>query len=116
MREALAKKWKYKIPGEIVKIEEVETPLGKVKVPVSVEKTAKKVIKKYNKIRRENKFKKIVDANEKRKKNKKNWCHKWNKNFSAKKNALITAKKIAPKYKSMKKTKKTYLISDIESD
>ena len=71
MREALAKKRKYKIPGEIVKIEEVETPQGKVKVPVSVEKTAKKVIKKYDKIRRENKFKKIVDANEKRKKQKK---------------------------------------------
>ena len=70
MREALAKKRKYKIPGEIVKIEEVEAPQGKVKVSVSVEKTAKKVIKKYNKITRENKFKKIVDANEKRKKKK----------------------------------------------
>ena len=54
-REALAKKRKYKIPDEIVKIEEVETPQGKVKVPVSVEKTAKKVIKKYDKIRREKK-------------------------------------------------------------
>ena len=72
MREALVKKRKYKIPGEIVKIEKVETPQGKVKVPVSVEKTAKKVMKKCDKIRRENKFKKIVDANEKRKKNRKN--------------------------------------------
>ena len=44
------KKRKYKILGEIVKIEEVQTPQGKVKVPVSAEKTAKKVIKKYNKI------------------------------------------------------------------
>ena len=68
MREALSKKRKDEIPGEIVKIEEVETPQGKVKVPVSEEKTAKNVIKKYDKIRRENKFKKIVDANEKRKK------------------------------------------------
>ena len=67
----MAKKWKFKIPGEIVKIEEVETLQGKVKVPVSAEKTAKNVIKKYDKIRRENKFKKIVDANEKRKKQKK---------------------------------------------
>ena len=32
---------KYKIPGEIVKIEEVETPEGKIKVPVSIEKTEK---------------------------------------------------------------------------
>ena len=51
----MAKKRKYKIPGKIVQIEEVETPQGKVKVPVSVEKTAKKVIKKYDKIRREKK-------------------------------------------------------------
>ena len=42
MREALAKKRKYKIHGEIVKIEEVKTPQGKVKVPVSVEKQLKK--------------------------------------------------------------------------
>ena len=52
IREANARKQKYKIPGEIVRIEEVETPQGKVKVPVSVEKTFKKVIKKYDKIRR----------------------------------------------------------------
>ena len=32
---------KYKIPGEIVKTEEVETPKGKIKVPVSIEKTEK---------------------------------------------------------------------------
>ena len=70
MREALPKKRKYKILGVIVKIEEVEPPQGKVKVPVSVERTVKKVIKKYDKIRRENKFKKMVDANEKRKKQK----------------------------------------------
>ena len=55
MREANTRKQKYEIPGEIVRIEEVETPQGKVKVPVSVEKTAKKVIKKYDKIRREKK-------------------------------------------------------------
>ena len=49
----------------------METPQGKVKVPVSVEKTATKLIKKYDKIRRENKFKKIVDADEKIKKKQK---------------------------------------------
>ena len=32
---------KYKIPGEIVKTEEVETPEGKIKVPLSIEKTEK---------------------------------------------------------------------------
>ena len=37
MGEALAEKRKYKIHGKIFKIEEVETPQGKVKVPVSVE-------------------------------------------------------------------------------
>ena len=39
---------KNKIPGEIIKIEEAETPEGKIKVPVSIEKTkkaAKKIIK-----------------------------------------------------------------------
>ena len=72
IREANARKQKYKIPGEIIRIEEVETPQGKAKVPVSVEKTAKKVIKKYDKVRQEKKFKKIIDANKKRKKNTKN--------------------------------------------
>ena len=38
------------------------------------------------------------------------------KNSSAKKNAQITAKKIVQQYKLMKKPKKTYLVSDIESD
>ena len=45
---------KYEIPGEVVKIEEIETPEGKIKVPVSIEKSkkaAKKIIKKYDKIR-----------------------------------------------------------------
>ena len=31
----------YKIPGEIVKIEEIETPEGKIKVPVFIEKSKK---------------------------------------------------------------------------
>ena len=38
------------------------------------------------------------------------------RNSSAKKNAQIRAKKIAQKYKQMKKPKKTYLVSDIESN
>ena len=38
LREANARKQKYKIPGEIVRIEKVETNQGEVKVPVSIEK------------------------------------------------------------------------------
>ena len=47
------------MPGEIVKIETVETSQGDAKVPVSIEKpkssvhAAKKVTKKYDKRRRE---------------------------------------------------------------
>ena len=77
LREANARKNKFKLPGEIVKTEKVKTDQGKVNVPVSIEKpkrsskkAAKKMIKKYDKIRQEKTFKKIVDANEKRKKNK----------------------------------------------
>ena len=72
IREANAKKRKYKLSGEIVTIETVETPQGEVKIPVSIEKPIgskkqlKKIIKKY-KIRQEKKFKKIVDANEEKK-------------------------------------------------
>ena len=58
-------------------IETVETPQGEVKVPVSIEKSkgsgkqaTKEIIKKYDKIRREKTFRKIVDANEKKKKSK----------------------------------------------
>ena len=86
--------------------------MGKVKVLVSVEKTAKEVIKKYDKIRREKKIKKIVDANKKRKKTQKIDVINEIKNSAAKKNAKITAKKIVQKYKSMKRPKKTYLVNE----
>ena len=76
IREATTRKNEYKISGEIVRIEKVETDQREVKVPVSIEKpkgsgkeAAKQIIKKYDKIRREKTFKKIVDANEKGKKN-----------------------------------------------
>ena len=57
MREA--NKRKFKLPGEIVRIETVQTSQGDVKVTLSIEKpessvrAAKKVTKKYDKIRRE---------------------------------------------------------------
>ena len=38
IREESARKSKYKIPGEIVRIEKVETHQREVKVPVSIEK------------------------------------------------------------------------------
>ena len=75
IREATARKNRYKLPGEIVRIEKVETNQGEVKFPVSSEKpkrsgkeAAKKIMKKYDKIRREKMFRKIVDANEKKNK------------------------------------------------
>ena len=88
---------KYKIPGEIVKIEEVETPEGKIKVPVSIEKSkkaAKKIMKKCDKIRREKKFEKIVDTAEKKTKTEKIDVVDELKDASLKKNAKITAKKL----------------------
>ena len=91
IREANAKKNKYKIPGEIVTIETVKTPHGEVKVPVSIEKpkrsgkeAAKKIIQKYDKIRRKKTFKKILDANEKRKQKKNIEIKEEIKNFASK--------------------------------
>ena len=114
LREPNAKKRKYKLPGEIVTIKTVETPQGEVKVPVSIKKpkrsgkeAAKKIIKKYNKTRREKTFKKIAEANEKKKKNKNINIIEDMKNSTAKKSTRITAKKILQKYKSIKRPKKT---------
>ena len=113
LREANARKRKYNIPGEIVTIETVETPQGEVKVPVSIEKSkgsgkqaANEIIKKYDKIRREKTFRKIVDANEKKKKSKNVEIIKDIRNSAAKKSTKITAKKKLNKYKAMKRTKK----------
>ena len=67
MRETNKRKKKFKLPGEIVRIETVETSQGDDKVPVSVEKpqlsvrAAKKVTKKYDKLRRE-KAKKLAQT------------------------------------------------------
>ena len=52
-----------------------------------------------------------MDANEQRKKTKKIDTINKIKNSAAKKSAKITAKKIVEKYKSMKRPKKTYLVS-----
>ena len=53
-----------------------------------------------------------MDVNEKRKKTEKIDTINKIKNTAAKKSAKITAKKILEKYKSMKRPKKTYLVSE----
>ena len=113
------RKRKYKIPGEIVTIETVEISQAEVKVPVSIEKpkgsgkeAAKKIIKKYDKIRREKTFRKIVNVNEKKKKSKNIEIIEDVKNSTAKKSTKVTTKKILNKYKAMKRAKKTYLVNE----
>ena len=122
-REATARKNRYKLLGEIVRIEKVETDQWEIKVPVSIEKpkrsgkeAAKKIIKKYDKIRWEKTFRKIVDANEKKKKTENINIIEDIKNSAAKKSTWITAKKILLKYKSMKRPKKTYLVNEEDLD
>ena len=113
MREALTKKKKYKLPGEIVRVEDVKTDQGTIKVPVSIEKpkrsgkeTAKNIIKRYDKIRREKKFKKVVETNDKKKNNENISILEEIKNANDKKNAKVIAQKIFKKYKRMKIPKK----------
>ena len=119
LREANARKRKYKLPGEIVTIETVETPQGEVKVPVSFEKSkrsgkeaVKKIIKKYDKIKLEKTFRKIAEANEKKKKYKNINIVEDIRNTAAKKSTRITAKKTLQKYKSMQRPKKAYLVNE----
>ena len=78
IREAQARK-KFILPGEEVKIETIKSDDGEVKVPVPMEKpkefgkqAAKKIIKKYDKIRCEKAYQRLVDTHAKRKKTKKN--------------------------------------------
>ena len=78
IREAQARK-KFILPGEEVKIETIKTDDGEVKVQVPMEKpeefgkqAAKKIIKKYDKIRHEKAHQMLVDIREKKEKTKKN--------------------------------------------
>ena len=126
MREALAKK-KFKIPGEIVKIETIETPSGSVEVAVSIGKTrrsgkeaAKKNIKKYDKARmRGKRFQKLADVNEKKKMEENINIIDEIRNSASKKDTKLTAKKVVEKYKKMRQVmpKKTFLVNeqDIET-
>ena len=67
-------------------------------------------------IRREKTFRKIVDANEKKKKTENINIIEDIKNSAAKKSTTITAKKILQKYKSMKRPIKTYLVNEEDLD
>ena len=52
LREAINRKNKFKLPGEVVKTETIETPQGEVNVPVSIPKpkvSSVKTAKKNNK-------------------------------------------------------------------
>ena len=69
----------------------------------SGKETAKKIIKKYNKIRQEKTFKKIVEANKRKKMNKNLDMVEDRKDVASKKSAKITTKKVLQKYKSMKR-------------
>ena len=101
IKEANKRKNKFKLPEEIVKIETVETSQRDVKVPVSVEKpkssvhAAKKVNKKYDKVRRE-KAKKLALLKEKE-------IIEEDSSKKYTKYAVIAAKKISYKYKNIRK-------------
>ena len=69
----------------------------------SGKETAKKIIKKYNKIRQEKTFTKIVEANKRKKMNKNLDMAEDRKDVASKKSAKITTKKVLQKYKSMKR-------------
>ena len=122
IRQANAKK-KFKMPGEIVKIDTIKTPQGDVKVPVSVPKqsslkAAKRIKYKHAKIRQNKaKSKKIVESNKRNKILKEIDTIDKIRTASDKKRIRITADKILKKYKNMKKPKKTCLVNeeDIET-
>ena len=105
------RKNKFKLSGQIVRIETVETSQGAVKVPVSIEKpkssvcAAKKVTKKYNKIRRE-KAKKLALIKGKE-------IIKEDPHKKYAKSAGIAAKKISDKYKKIGKNRNIDTVEEI---
>ena len=121
MRETPPRKKKYKITGEIVRVETAETPQGDIQVPVFIEKPkgtgkepAKRIIKKYDKIKLEKKYRKLIDANEKKKKEKNIAKIDEIRNFAAKKPTKLAAKKVLEKYRKMQKPKKTFLVHEAD--
>ena len=122
IREANAKK-RYKIRGEMAVGDTIETDQGKkinVILPpskISSLKAAKKIKKKYNKIRRKKiKSQKIVASNKKNKILKEIDAVDKIKTACDKKRTRITAQKILKKYKNMKRPKRTYLVNKEDID
>ena len=112
MREANRRKDNFKLPGEIVKIETVEISQGDVKVPVSVAKpqssvrAAKKITKKYDKLRSEKSKKlaqikgiEIVEEEPPK---------KYTKSVG------IAAKKISDRYKKLRRKKNIDIVEEIK--
>ena len=112
MRQANKRKNQFKLPGEIVRIETVETSQGDVKVPVFVEKpqssvrAAKKITKKYDKLRSEKSKKlaqikgiEIVEEEPPK---------KYTKSVG------IAAKKISDRYKKLRRKKNIDIVEEIK--
>ena len=114
IRQTNARK-KFKLPGEIVKIETIKTPQRDVKVPVSVpkkpsQKAAKRIKDKYARIRQNKaKSKNIVESNKRNKILKDIDTIEEIKTASDKKRTKIAADKILKKYKNMKRPKKKHI-------
>ena len=114
IRQTNARK-KFKLPGEIVKIETIKTPQRDVKVPVSVPKkpsqrAAKRIKDKYARIRQNKaKSKNIVESNKRNKILKDIDTIEEIKTASDKKRTKIAADKILKKYKNMKRPKKKHI-------
>ena len=112
IRKANKRKNKFELPGEIVRIETVETSQGDVKVPVFVEKpqssvrAAKKITKKYDKLRSEKSKKlaqikgiEIVEEEPPK---------KYTKSVG------IAAKKISDRYKKLRRKKNIDIVEEIK--
>ena len=84
----------------------------------SGKEAAKKIVKKYDKLRREKKFQKHTDVLEKRKKEKNIEIIEQIKDSAAKKSARLAAKNVLKKYKKMnamkKRSPKTFLVDEAD--
>ena len=95
-----------------MKIEAIKTPQGNVKVPVSIDKEKRvkapdKIIKIYDKLRREKKYAKLADTHEKRKKKKNIKIIEEMKDLASTKSSCMAAKKVSDKYKKNALLQKT---------
>ena len=113
MRGAKNRKNKVRLPGKIVKIETIEIPQGKVKVPVSIPKPKVSNIKTVKKITKKNEKKKS-DKYKKIRQTRNIYTVEEVRIVGLKKNPQIAAKKISNKYKKMT-YEKTVNEDDVET-